>query len=137
MHADSNFDVFGIVDDVWGHTDGSLAIVDYKATSTPATLSLDGRHGYMRQIELSQWLFRRNGFTVSSDGYFVFVNASRDRDMFDRILEFSMQILSHAGSDAWVEDALIAARECLMGGLPPPYVETCAWCAYRRAAREE
>lgn len=136
LHSATNFDVYGLVDDVWVHPDGSLAIVDYKATSTAATITLDDRHGYKRQLEMYQWLFRRNGFNVSNTAYFVFVNGSRDKQMFDRVLEFTMQILPHEGSDTWIEDALVAAKECLMGDIPPPSVTDCEWCGYRRHARE-
>jgi hypothetical protein len=136
LHRPTNIDVYGLVDDVWVHKDGSLAIVDYKATSTAATITLDARHGYKRQLELYQWLFRRNGFNVSNTGYFVFVNATRDREMFDRTLEFSMQILPHEGSDAWVDDALIGAKECLMSDVVPPSVNDCEWCLYRRKAKD-
>lgn len=132
VHGPSNLEVFGLVDDVWVHPDGSLGIVDYKATSTAATITLDERHGYKRQLELYQWLFRRNGFSVSRECYFVFVNATRDRNMFDNVLEFSMQILPHEGDDTWVEDTLIAIKECLMSDVPPPSVSDCKWCEYRK-----
>ncbi len=134
VHRATNIDVFGIVDDVWVHEDGSLAVVDYKATSTPATITLDDRDGYKRQLEVYQWLFRQNGFTVSSHGYFVFVNATRDRDMFDKKLDFVMSILPYEGSDAWVEDALFGVKECIMSDMVPPSTADCEWCAYRKKA---
>lgn len=134
LHGPSNFEVFGLVDDIWRHPDGSLAVVDYKATSTPAQITLDHRHGYKRQLEVYQWLLRGNGFDVSDTAYFVFVNARRDRPSFNRSLEFTMQILPHEGSVGWIDDALIAARECLMGDMPPPAASDCPWCAYRVAA---
>jgi hypothetical protein len=62
------------------------------------------------------------------------VNAEKDRDMFDRTLEFSLSILPYEGSDAWVNDALIGAHECLMNDVPPPSTNDCEWCAYRKAA---
>lgn len=134
IHGPSNFEVFGLVDDVWQMQDGSIAVVDYKATSTASTITLDERYGYKRQLEVYQWLFRNNGFTVSDTAYFVFVNATRDREAFDRSLEFTMQILPHIGSTSWIDDALRGAKECLMGEMPPPSVSDCEWCNYRKAA---
>lgn len=134
LHGPTNLEVFGLIDDVWVHPDGSVAIVDYKATSTPATITLDERHGYKRQLEVYQWLLRANRLTVSDTGYFVFVNASRDREMFDRTLEFVMQVLPYQGSDAWIDDALIGVKECLMRDIPPPSVTDCKWCDYRKKA---
>lgn len=134
LHGPTNFDVFGLVDDVWQHPDGTIAVVDYKATSTAAQITLDHRHGYKRQLEVYQWLLRGNGFPVSDMAYFVFVNATRDRNMFDRTLEFTMQILPHQGNTAWIDDALQGARDCLMADMPPPSVSDCAWCGYRKGA---
>lgn len=136
VHSASGLRLYGIVDDIWEHADGSLAVVDYKATSTPATITLDDprRAGYKRQLEFYQWLFRRNGFNVSDTGYFVFVNADRDKNAFDKKLEFSMQVLPHEGDDSWVEDAVMAIAECLASDVPPPSSNDCKWCAYRQKA---
>jgi hypothetical protein len=134
FHSASHFDVYGLIDDVWVKPDGELIMVDYKATSTVTTITLENRDSYKRQIEFYQWLFRRNGFRVSPVGYFLYVNAVKDRDMFDRTLEFTMQMIAHEGSDAWVDDALIGAHECLQHDLPPPSVEGCEWCTYRKDA---
>lgn len=136
LHGPTNLEVFGIVDDLWQLHDGSIAVVDYKATSTPAVITLDDRHGYKRQLEMYQWLLKQKGFTVSGIGYFVFVNALKDKNMFDRLLEFTMQILPHIGSTGWIEDALVAAKECLIGEQPPPSTANCEWCLYRRKAAE-
>jgi len=128
--------LFGIVDDVWKHDDGTLAIVDYKATSTNAAITLDGdyRAGYKRQLEFYQWLFRRNGFDVSDTGYFVFVNADKEKDAFSRKLEFTQQVLPYEGNGAWIEDSLSAIKECLEHDIAPPSSNDCEWCAYRKAA---
>lgn len=136
VHSQSNFDVFGIIDDLWQHADGSVAIVDYKATSMPGPISLDGKDHYKRQLELYQWLLQRNGISVSPVGYLLYANASRDREAFERKLEFAFTVLPYEGSVSWVEDALNAAKECLMHETPPPSGAACSWCAYRRAARD-
>jgi hypothetical protein len=54
--------------------------------------------------------------------------------MFDRQLEFTMQILPYEGSDGWIHDALMAVRECLMSDVPPPSTGDCEWCEYRKKA---
>jgi len=137
VHPQSGFEVFGIVDDLWQHEDGSIVVVDYKATSTSGPITLDDRDGYKRQMEVYQWLLRRQGLIVSDTAYFLFANANRERESFDRRLDFTLSILPYVGSDNWVEDALIAAKECLMTDNPPASSADCAWCAYRRKAGEE
>lgn len=135
LHPTTNLEVFGIVDDIWQHPDGSLAVVDYKATSTAAALSLDDRDGYKRQLEFYQWLLRQRGFAVSDTAYIVYANASKEKQSFDRTLEFSLQVLPYTGSGAWVEDALRGAKECLMHDVVPPATNGCVWCGYRTRAR--
>ncbi len=135
LHTPTNFQLFGIPDDIWINDKDELIVVDYKATSTIATITLDGRDSYKRQMECYQWLLRANGFSVSSTGYIVYANAIKDKDLFDRTLEFTIQMLPYEGDDGWIDDALRGAKECLQGELPPPYVEDCEWCAYRRDAR--
>lgn len=135
LHASTHFLLFGIPDDIWVNERGELIVVDYKATSTMAALTLDGRESYKRQMECYQWLLRANGFPVSSTGYIVYANAIKDKNMFDRALEFTMQMLPYDGSDGWIPDALQGAFDCLQPDSPPPHVEDCEWCLYRRDAQ--
>ncbi len=136
LHRASNFLFFGAVDDVWVEPDGTLIIVDYKAMSTAVgnVPDLQRKDSYKRQLEMYQWLFRQNGFSVSTVGYIVYANADRGRDLFDGKLEFTTTVLPHRAPADWVDDALVEARACLMKeSLPSPH-PLCPWCAYRKAA---
>ena len=81
---------------MWQTPLGELIIVDYKATSKkegPSTED-DLYDSYKRQMEIYQWLFRRNGFKVSPVGYFVYANGDSDK------------VASHQASrEAFVEGA--------------------------------
>ncbi|HXF44378.1 MAG TPA: PD-(D/E)XK nuclease family protein [Candidatus Paceibacterota bacterium] len=136
FHRPTNFVVTGAVDDVWLDDDKeTLIVVDYKATSTIGGVDINSewRASYKRQMEIYQWLLRRNGFKVSDIGYFVYANGDKDKAAFDGKLEFKVEIIPYKGNDAWVEEAVVAARECLSGKLPPPG-EKCEYCSYRGAA---
>lgn len=136
-HPATGFVVRGGVDDVWQDPDGKLIIVDYKATSKDGkieSLDADWHIGYKRQIEVYQWLFRKNGFEVSNTAYWVYANASTDREAFDAKLEFEVTLVPYEGDDSWVEDALIAAKHCLDASDAPPAAEDCDYCTYREAA---
>lgn len=136
-HQETNLLVTGGVDDVWVMPDGQLIIADYKATSkdTAVTLDAEWQDSYRRQVEVYQWLFRGNGFTVSDTAYFVYCNGRQDRKRFDAKLEFDITVLPHVGSDTWIPKTLAAMRASLDAPLPPA-VDTCAFCAYRRAAHD-
>lgn len=138
LHAPANFLVFGAVDDIWVKPDGQLCVVDYKATSIPGSVSLEGswKRAYKRQMEIYQWLLRKNGYDVSDTGYFVYVNADKGKETFGGKLEFQTTILPYVGKDDWVDDALCEARTALCRAMPPQAAVACEWCAYRRAAGE-
>ncbi len=133
----SNIIVTGGIDDIWVSPTGEYHIVDYKATSKEEEVSLDAdwQIGYKRQMEIYQWLFRKNGFKVSSTGYFVYCNGKTDKEAFDGKLEFDIKIIPYKGDDSWVEKKIKEAIECLKGDkLPEPGAE-CDFCKYRQATQ--
>lgn len=130
--------IFGAIDDVWMHSAGELLIVDYKATSTQAELTLDApyRDAYKRQMEIYQWLMRKQELPVSSTGYFVYANADRARDRFDNILSFDITILPYQGDDRWVGGVIKDIYNCLNAETLPTPTLACEWCGYRSDAQK-
>ncbi len=137
LHEKTNLLITGGVDDVWVNPMGELIIVDYKATSKNGEVSLDAEWqiGYKRQMEVYQWLFRKNGFPVSKVGYFVYCNGDTDKEAFDAKLEFDITVIPYTGDDSWVEGTILDIRNCLDGDLPESGPD-CDYCAYRDAVRE-
>ena len=71
----NNFNITGAVDDIWIDVDSEeLIVVDYKSTSknSEVTINEDWQVGYRRQMDIYQWLLRKNGYSVSNAGYFVY-----------------------------------------------------------------
>lgn len=138
LHVSTNFLVFGAVDDIWINPQEELHVVDYKSTSkdTPVTLDAEWQDGYKRQVETYQWLLRKNGFAVSSTGYFVYANGQKDREAFDGKLEFDITIIPYIGNDTWIEQTLLNARDTLKSAALPARSASCDYCAYRDAAQE-
>lgn len=137
LHPATGFTVSGAVDDVWTTPNGELIIVDYKSTSKDEkieALDKDWHEGYKQQMEIYQWLFRRNGFTVSDTGYFVYANAGKDKKAFDGILEFEVTLVPHKGDDSWVEGVLREIKTCLDSDEIPAASEECDYCRYREYA---
>lgn len=134
----TNVVVTGGVDDVWVKPDGEYIIIDYKATSKDAevTLDADWQIGYKRQMEIYQWLFRKNGFKVSSTGYFVYCNGNTDKEAFDAKLEFDIKIIPYVGDDSWVEKTILDAIDCLKGDTLPDSEPDCDYCKYRKAVKQ-
>lgn len=130
-----NVMVTGGIDDVWVNPSREYIIVDYKATSKEDEVSLDAdwQIGYKRQMEIYQWLFRKNGFNVSSTGYFVYCNGNTDKEAFDAKLEFDIKLLPYTGNDSWVEETILKAIGCLKADFLPKSGEDCDFCKYREA----
>lgn len=141
LHAPTNLLIRGGIDDVWVTPEGELLIVDYKATSkkiAPSTAD-DLYDSYKRQMEIYQWLFRRNDFSVSPTGYFVYVNGKSDAKAFDGKLEFDAALVPYTGSDAWVEPKIFELKDMLVSDEIPAVGTAfgggpCDYCTYREAA---
>jgi len=112
-----------------------LHIVDFKATSKngPVSIDADWQISYKRQMELYQWLFRKNGFKVSDTAYFVYCNGQKSAASFDNKLHFEVSLIMYEGDDAWVEPTVMQAYECLQAGIIPPHDKDCEYCQYLNA----
>jgi len=138
LHKETQFLIYGAIDDLWINNKGELHIVDYKSTSTSEELSLDGEYkeGYKKQAEVYQWLFRKNGFLVSDTAYFVYANASKKREKFDGRLEFNLVILPYQGNSSWVEEVLFKIKEILESDIPPKPSINCEYCLYNKKTKD-
>jgi CRISPR/Cas system-associated exonuclease Cas4 (RecB family) len=138
LHKPTNLLIAGGVDDVWINSKGELHIVDYKSTAKAGEVNLDAdwQIGYKRQMEVYQWLFRRNDFKVSNVGYFVYCNGNADKEAFDAKLEFDVKIIPYEGNDEWVEKTIADIHECLIGPKIPEAGPDCDFCRYREAIKK-
>lgn len=133
---ENNLIVRGGIDDVWENVNGELHIVDYKATAGKKEVTLDDewKIQYKRQVEVYQWLFRRNGFIVSPIAYFVYANGLNDKKAFDGKLEFDITILPYEGDDSWIPGTLKTLKACLVSDSIPEVGSACEYCPYREHA---
>lgn len=144
LHEPTNFIVKGGLDDVWVNPNDELIVVDYKATSKKSEVNLDAEWqiGYKRQVEVYQWLLRKNGYKVDNTAYFVYCNGDADKEAFDGKLEFSIKVIPHKGDDSWVEGALLEAKKTLdmdiedMMVMTAKKAQSCDYCKYREAIRQ-
>lgn len=129
--------VSGAVDDIWQQPDGTLIVVDYKATSKDGEiLTLDDSSWsaqYARQMGVYQWLLRQNGFTVSDTGYFVYANATKDHDGFFDTLHFDTTLVPCVGDTSWIPKTLTAIKATLDADMYPESGNSCEYCPYREA----
>jgi len=137
-HEATGFTLFGAIDDLWLGKDGKYLVCDYKATSKNGEVSLDAdwQISYKRQMEIYQWLLRRNGLEVNNRSWFVYCNGRRDLADFNERIEFKVRLLPYDGNDDWVEGALMDAAATLHKDELPDPEPDCEYCRYRREAAE-
>jgi len=138
-HKDTNLYLYGAIDDLWQNPKGEYIVVDYKSTSKNEeiiALDKDWQDAYKRQMEIYQWLVRRNGLTVSNTSYFIYCNGKTDMDRFDGKLEFDITLIPYDGNDDWVEGTVKEMHECLNSDKIPDASEDCDFCNYRNAVGE-
>lgn len=129
--------VSGGVDDIWQHKDGSLIVVDYKATSKDGRITSLADSAweaqYERQIGVYQWLLEKMGFAVNKTGYFVYANALKTADGFHNTLQFDTTLIPCAGDTTWIDGTLAKIQTCLASDNYPDSGPACEYCPYREA----
>lgn len=135
----TGFVISGAVDDIWEKPDGSLIVVDYKATAKEGRIdSLEDsswEKSYRRQMGVYQWLLRKNDFMVDNTGFFVYANAQKEgQDGFYDKLHFETTIVPCVGETDWLDDILPEIKHCLMSDSLPSSSQSCEYCQYREAA---
>ena len=149
LHKETNLEIYGSIDDVWQLPNGELILVEYKSKAskddpnlflTPKIKKRTGeidknekyKISYKKQIELYQWLFRKNGFKVFNTAYFIFVNALKYKTGFYNRLDFESNLLPYEGNDDWVDSTILDIYECLSRDILPKATDDCAYCNYRK-----
>ena len=133
LHEEFNLLIFGAIDDLWIDEEETYAVVDYKATAKKGRITeLDqGWHAaYKRQMEIYQWLVRRNGLNVSDTGYFVYCNGQAELPNFENTIQFDTTLIAYEGSDHWVEQKIADIHKCLNSDEIPSSNYNCDFCKY-------
>lgn len=132
--------ISGAIDDLWiNPKTGEYIVVDYKATAKdqPKT-QLDGAYdgAYRKQMEIYQWLLRKNGLKVSDTGYFVYCTGRANQDTFDKVIEFDVVLIPYTGDDSWVSGVIGKIKKCLDSNDMPPSGPDCEYCMWFNARTE-
>ena len=125
-HEETDFLVYGAVDDVWVNPQGELIVVDYKATGANEYRIYDS---YRRQMEIYQWLLLQNKYKVSRTGYFLFAKVDKESGFGSGKLSFNLFLEPLEADTSWVENSIIEARKTIEGALPA-HKEGCLYCQF-------
>jgi hypothetical protein len=134
LHPETNFDLFGAIDDLWVDlVTEEYFVVDYKSTSKKDTVSVSNVFpGYWRQLEFYQYLIAKQGLKVSNIGILVYGNASKMEPEFGGTLNFDVRIVTKTSNNSWVEKAVQSAWNILNLQETPNYNPECQFCMYSK-----
>ena len=135
-NEEKGYHFWGAVDDIWKKPNDELIVSDVKATAKnnfdwqDTWEKYDYPKGYKRQLEMYQWLLRRNGFQVSDKAYLVYYNGQKHEEMFNQTLKFDLHLIELDCDDSWVEEAVINAKKLLESDEFPGGSLSCENCQY-------
>jgi hypothetical protein len=136
LHEPTNLLICGAIDDLWQDSNGDYIVVDYKATSKNSKIEqLDDSRWhdqYRRQLEVYQWLLRRNDLSVSDVGYFIYCNGIKNKDGFDAKLEFEITLIPYKGNGNWIDQTLVDIKKCIDSEVLPQNDLNCEHCMYAK-----
>jgi len=134
FHQPTGILITGAIDDLWINSKGEYIVVDYKATAKNEPVKELGEEKwhdqYRRQMEIYQWLLRKNDLKVSDTGYFVYCTGIFDQKAFDKKIEFDVVLIPYTGNDSWVESAIFDIKKCLDSDKIPESGKDCEFCNY-------
>ena len=131
-----NYDFGGAIDDVWQRKSGELIVADVKATSRndfnwlETYEKYDYPKSYKRQLEMYQWLLRKNGFKVSNEAYLLYFNGKKNEKFFKNTLQFDTHLIKLDCSSDWVEKSIIDTVDLLRSNSLPRSSMKCDHCNY-------
>ena len=135
ISEEHGYHFYGAIDDVWVKPNGELIVSDVKSTSKKIfdwseTAKYEYARGYQRQLEMYQWLFRKNGFNVSDTAYLVYYNGLKNEPMFEQMLKFELHLVELNCNADWVEQKIIEAKSLLERDTIPGGSKYCETCQY-------
>lgn len=124
--------LYGAIDDLWINENGEYHAVDYKSTAkdAPVTSLPSWADGYCRQMEIKQWLLRKNGLKVSDTSYFVYCTGDINAAGLNDHLNFQSTVIPCEGDDSWVEQAVHSIYVVLRSHKIPQTADDCEFCNY-------
>ncbi len=132
---ETGWTLFGAIDDLWKARTGELIVADYKATARAEMPTAKNLYpSYRRQMDVYQYLVRRQGFEVSDRGWFVYTNGNGRAGGFGDKLCFTTSMVPYDGNDGWVLDTFRQAVAAIESNTLPASGAECEFCEYVTSA---
>ncbi|MCX6721744.1 MAG: PD-(D/E)XK nuclease family protein [Candidatus Staskawiczbacteria bacterium] len=124
--------LFGAVDDVLEFSDGKIAPLDYKSTSSTTAKIYDR---FQLQLDTYTFLMEKNGYQTPHKGYLAFYVVDKSRGFIDR-LPFRKEILEIDTNPSDVYEIFKDAVACLKNATPPVHNSDCQFNKWLKGAQK-
>lgn len=114
-------ELFGVIDDIFEFNDGSLAVLDYKATYENIAKIYDR---FQLQLDSYTFLLEKNGYKTKKKAYLAFYAIDKSRGFIDR-LPFQKKIIEVKTNPSEVEEIFRDAVHCLKEDAPSGHSHDC------------
>ena len=142
-HQETNLIIQGGVDDIWFNLDTEeIVICDYKAQSSKGLIDRERyltnvyHLGYKTQMDIYAYILKNMGFSVSKDSYFMVCNGIKERDSFDKNINFEVILIKYEVSTEWIGQKVLEMNKTLDSDIIPVKTESCQNCAYIETASQ-
>tara|TARA_Y100001978_G_C23702411_1_gene442036 strand:+ start:3670 stop:4524 length:855 start_codon:yes stop_codon:yes gene_type:complete len=136
-YKNSNIILTGGIDDVWQNKfTKKLIIVDYKSQAKVGRLDKqdylkDPYHdSYKIQMDFYAFLLLNMNFDLDDTSYFLVCNAKRERDEFNKKMEFDEYLVPYKWNINWIENKIDEMISLMNNNQIPDANESCKNCAY-------
>ena len=138
-YKDTNIILQGGVDDIWFNTlTEEIIIADYKSQHKNKEVNQSNyfsdpyKDGYKMQLDFYAYLFKGNGFKVSSDSYLYICNALEIDEGFHGKMNFDEILIHHSINTDYLEENIESMISCINSENVPVGHSSCENCAYAR-----
>tara|TARA_B100000287_G_C20641234_1_gene783545 strand:+ start:1092 stop:1826 length:735 start_codon:yes stop_codon:yes gene_type:complete len=131
-HKETNFFIYGIIDDVWKDLNTNLNhSVIIKTTSRSDELSFDNIwSGYWRQLSLYSFLLSKNLLSMSKTGLLIYINLPKNLKNSDKETTYTLNLFEKILDFNWIEVTLREIYSTLNQSKPPMNSRRCKYCNY-------
>ncbi len=137
LDDNTNFIIYGGVDDIWFNTKTEeLVAVDYKSQSqnkkveTKAYLNNMYHQDYKIQMDIYVHILRKMKFKVCDTSYFLVCNGLKSPDRFDKQIQFENSLVPYTTNTDWIDPKIQEMKKVLDSDEIPDKNPSCENCAY-------
>ena len=132
LHKDTNFFIYGIIDDIWINTSSekNYSII-IKSTSKRDQLSFENIwSGYWRQLSLYSFILSNNSLLMSKTGILIYINTPTNLNKIEGSQALRLNFFEKILNFDWIEDTLQNIYALLNNSETPDSSKRCKYCNY-------